>query len=223
MDSVVQTDVETIKTADDFERFGGWLRLPCCENSVHPVAIKHHEDGTLIISAPEEPHSDGEVARPDPKVLIALGWTDQDGSTVLHCRVLPEAHIKDSWALQVVSTSDFVQRRKFRRVATDAVAQLMDGYNDKIIPVKLTDISEGGMKCRFLDYVPQDRGMPQRFALRVDGTVLVVLAQMRWSGRVTPVEIHAGFEFLDLHESEQARIRAHVMKQLSQSMLGNAG
>lgn len=194
---------------------GAWLRLPCCDHSVHPVRVVSHDDGVMVVSAPMAPHEEW-VKRPTDSTMVALGWTDDEGSTVLECRVIPEHHLRegDTWALEVVSASNFVQRRKHRRVRTDAKGHLLDEFGNEPVAVEVLDISEGGMKLSFTDFVPTQRDTPMRFALQVDGAVLIVLASLRWSGRVSPVEVHAGFEFDAMHEALETRVRAHVIKQL---------
>lgn len=215
MSSSQELGAVDVEQRDPTTPTGAWLRLPCCDHAVHPIRIERNEDGILIVSAPRSPHEEW-VQRPIEPTPVVLGWTDHHGSTVLECRTLPEAHLRegDTWALEVVSASDFVQRRKHRRVRTDATAHLLDEYGNEPVAAEILDVSEGGMKLAFTDFVPQDRDLPMRFALHVDGTVLIVLASMRWSGRVSPVEVHAGFEFEVMHDALSVRVRAHVISQL---------
>jgi hypothetical protein len=108
-----------------------------------------------------------------------------------------------------------VQRRRHLRVPSDGVANLMDGGLGKVVTAHLYDISESGMKCKFTDYVPNPNTLVTRWALRIDGTVLVVVAKLAWSGRVGPVEYNAGYEFLEVHDALLSRLRAHIMSQLA--------
>jgi len=212
--STTHSDVAKSNEVRDENRVSGaWLRLPCCNHSVHSVRILQNEDGVMKITAPGEPHAEL-VRRPDGNGLVTLGWTDDEGTTVLQCRVSSELHMRDVWSLEIVTSMDFSQRRKHRRVASNALAHLMDVRSEQVVPLRIIDMSEGGMRCSFTDFVPDDRGMPLRFVIRVDGTVLVLLANVRWVDRVNPVEVHIGFEFHSMHESLQTRLRAHVMHRL---------
>jgi len=85
-----------------------------------------------------------------------------------------------------------MQRRRHLRVGTDATVKLMDGNVDRIIEGKVLDISESGMKVSFEGFIPEKSVTPFQFALKLDDTVLVVLAQMHWVGRVNPVEMQCG-------------------------------
>jgi hypothetical protein len=195
------------------EHPGTWLRLPCCEGSVHPVKILRQNDGVIVVSAPTEPHR-AWIKRPAATETITLGWTDGGGTLVLNCMAMPETDGENGWTLRIISTSDFMQRRRHLRVSTDATVHLMDGDLDHVKMGSVLDISESGMRCSFENFIPEDRSNPFQWALKLDDTALIVLSVMRWSGRVSPIEVQAGFEFIDPYDSLLTRLRGYVMMQL---------
>jgi hypothetical protein len=211
MSSETTTALPLAKADHEF-RTGTWLRLPCCDSAVHPVQILGQTDGIMEISAPREPHPTW-VRAPHDMTEVTLGWSDAGGTLALSCQVVSDD--ANSWTLRVVGTGDFLQRRRHLRVPSDGVANLMDGELGKVVTAHLYDISESGMKCSFIDYIPNPSTPVTRWALRIDGTVLVVVAKLVWSGRVGPVEYNAGYEFLEVHDALLSRLRAHIMTQLA--------
>lgn len=196
------------------EHPGTWLRLPCCEGSVHPVKIVKQGDGVIVVSTPTEPHR-AWIKRPSPTEVVTLGWTDGGGTLVLNCMSLPATEGEGGWTLRIISTSDFMQRRRHLRVSTDnATVKLMDGDLTNIKTGRVLDISESGMRCSFENFIPEERLNPFQWALQLGDTVLVVHSVMRWSGRVSPIEVQAGFEFIDPYDSLLTLLRSYVMAQL---------
>lgn len=197
--------------ADQAHRTGTWLRLPCCENDFHVVKILGTHDGVMTISAPREPHQPWTPGALET-TQVTLGWSDAGGTLALSCQIV--SHDPARWDLRVVSTGDFVQRRKHLRVPTNGTANLMDGTLDKIVAARITDLSEAGMRCVFSDYIPNPAQPLTRWAVRLDGAVLVIVANLVWAARSGPIDYVAGYEFLEVHDALLSRLRAHIMAQL---------
>ena len=177
-------------------------------------AVLSQADGKIVITAPTEPHPDW-IKGPDPTATVTLGWTDSGGTLVLDCSVPIDGKREDSWTLDVQSTQDFLQRRRHIRVSTEATVKLMDGDISRIVSGQVEDISESGMRVAFGEYIPVLRSMPFQFALTlVDDVTLVVMCRIRWTGRTGPLEMQAGFEFIETYESLLTRLRSYVMLQL---------
>lgn len=192
---------------------GVWLRLPCCEAETHPVEIASVHDGVMEITAPRGPHQPASRGKHE-RSEVTLVWSGDGGTLGLSCQVVDFNN--ERWSLRVTSTGNFVQRRRFLRVYSNCVANLMDGQVDRMVTGKVLDISEGGMKVEFAGYVPNPNQPINRWAIRVDGTALVIVAKMSWANRVGPLDFHAGFEFLEVHDSTLTHLRAHIMSQLVQ-------
>lgn len=199
------------------DRVGAWVRLPCCDHTVHPVNIVGQRDGIIIISRPSEPHPEW-VKFPDRSSTVAVGWSDEDGTLGFFCNALGETK-EGNWALQIVSANDFAQRRRHVRVRTDATVHLMDVSLLRPVEMKLIDISESGMKCELVEFIPEKRILPYQFALKLEGATLLLLAELRWSSRINPIVFHAAFEFIEIHEDSLRRLRAHVMQQLARQQM----
>lgn len=196
---------------------GTWLRLPCCEHAVHPVEIQRHEGNEIAITAPREPHKTW-APNPGFGAEVTLGWSDAGGSFALACRVSQKTLPKlgGTWTLEAIGKGDFVQRRRHIRVATWAPVQLLDHRHDQTVAGTVVDLSESGMRCMFNAWVFDGEDDPFRLTLRLDGALLVVVAKPLWSGQVGAEQVHIGFEFVDLHHSQAARLRSHVQRQILQ-------
>lgn len=194
---------------------GAWVRLACCDHTVHPVALISESAGVLEISPPREPHPDW-VQMPDSEAVITMGWSDEEGTLGLYCQVSGETE-EGNWALRIVGNNEFPQRRRNLRVPTTASAYLIDEAHIRPVELKLIDISESGMKCEVYDFVPDNRDMPYRFALNLGGPPAFLMAELRWSARINPVLYHAAFEFLSPGSKNVQLLRAHVIQQLARS------
>lgn len=192
---------------------GAWVRLPCCDHAVHPVEIVSQHDGVVVVTRPGEPHADW-VRFPDQSSMVALGWSDDEGTMGLFCNALGETE-EGHWAFRVVSANQFAQRRRHVRVKTEANAQMLDTSLIRPVDMKLIDISESGMKCELVEFVPEQRVMPYQFAVRLEGSTLLLLAELRWSAKINPITYHAAFEFIEVHDDSLRRLRAHIMQQLA--------
>jgi hypothetical protein len=195
------------------EHPGTWLRLPCCEGSVHPVHILSQTRDQVVITAPSDPHPEW-IRQPEPNTVLTLGWTDAGGTLVLDCTIPSDGVGVTEWALDIVNKQGFLQRRRFIRVSADALFKLTDGDSQRIISGSVLDISEIGMRCLFEDCALPMHSQLHQFALQLENTVLPVTCELRWAGRTGPLETQAGFEFIDTSDSVRARLRAYVMLQL---------
>ncbi len=195
------------------ERVGAWVRLPCCNHTVHPIEIISQSDGVMVISRPTQPHEEW-VSFPDPSSTLAVGWSDEEGTLGFFCTAVGKTD-DGHWALQIINANDFAQRRRHVRVKTTATAELIDPTRLRPVEVSVLDISESGMKCEFVDFVPNQQDLPYRFVVKFEGVSLLLLGDYRWSAKVNPVTYHAAFEFTRIHEDELRRLRAHIMQQLS--------
>jgi hypothetical protein len=178
---------------------------------VHPVQILGVNDGIMQVSAPAAPHEPWTPGAHN-RSYVTLAWSDEGGTLALSCQIV--AHDDACWSLRVISTGDFVQRRKHLRVPSDGIANLMDGSLDRIVTGRLTDISEAGMRVVFEEYIPNPAKHVTQWAVRIDGTVLVIVAGLIWASRTGPIEYTAGYEFLEMHDALLSRLRAHIMSQL---------
>ncbi len=183
-----------------------WVRLPCCEHSVHPSHVRSHDVDTMVIAAPSKPH--GPAPAPADDALFTMGWT-AEGTNV---RVGAEfvKLVEESGLWEVRPRGEF-ERRELTRVEVGGRVLLYFSKGAAPVAGEIADLGEGGIGC----FIPLGVAAPTGGALEVsfddtEGNTMLLGAEIAWWGSEIAGTRRVGLKFKHNDERTAARLRSTI-------------
>jgi c-di-GMP-binding flagellar brake protein YcgR len=188
-----------------------WIRLPCCETSIHPTRVEDRDGDLLVVAWPSKPHIEP-VAKPFADSTFVIGW--REGAGTKQARVTVESAddttTVPTWKLRQQSKPEAVQRRRFVRADWD---RKIDVYLPlKTVEGDILDVSEGGIRAT-IEAANEPRSPFLQVSFELEGETLVLETEVAWWGTPADGKVTIGLQFVNQGQALTDRLRAFAFQQ----------
>lgn len=184
-----------------------WLRLDCCD-SVHPTRVEDLVDESCLVGGPMPIHH---APTAPPRSTFTLGWSTPSGQFEQPVRLQRIAQTHAAlWSLQKDGEGKQLQRRRYVRVETDLVADIITHTDRSSFRSQVFDISEGGMCSYTHGLIPATTPAVFTVSFVINNLRFELRARVARWGDVGELGQQAGIEFLEPPRATSDAIRAYV-------------
>lgn len=188
-----------------------WIRLPCCETSVHPSRVEDFDGELLVVAHPSRPHPEP-VPPPDADRTFIIGWSE--GNISKQSRVKLDSSDTAGrvpiWKLHQTGKPEAIQRRRFVRAEWRSEITIHFPATD--MEGTIVDISEAGVRC-YIDPIAEPRSPFFQISFTLNDERLVLETEVAWWGLPTPEGVEIGLQFVDPGRRINDLLRAFTFDQ----------